>query len=149
MARKTIDASAMFRSMTGHDEAESATSAAQTAQEALDTAPQTEVHPVKKTITPACPTQTRRASKRRETKSLMDKQTVKQGFYLTPRVYEALLLHKASNMLSARSDSAIVNAALSQYLASEINALNGLDETMDQNTRLRTALAAVAKEPAT
>lgn len=60
-----------------------------------------------------------------------DRQSVKLGFYLTPRIYEAIQLHKAVNFIGAHNDSQIVNKALAMYLASELDALKACESEGD------------------
>ncbi len=71
----------------------------------------------------------------------MDRQSVKLGFYLTPRIYEAIQLHKNVNFIGVHNDSQIVNKALAAYLSAEIEALAKEDPDAPAEDRLRSASA--------
>ena len=58
-----------------------------------------------------------------ESRERASEQTVKKTFFLTERNYDALKLHHMMYASSAREYSKIVNEALEEYLADEIDAL--------------------------
>ncbi len=127
-SRRTVDTSKMFKSMTGRSEPDAAEASASV------TLTQHEGLPA-----PASKKKTNAAGKREKDANPLDRQTVKLGFYLTPRVYEAMQLHKAVNFIGAHNDSQIVNKALAMYLEKEIEALRSVSENMTADERMRQA----------
>ena len=135
--RRSVDTSGMFKSMTGHTETtpppQEETSSGNVNRVTLPAA--------EYAAAPAAASKKRktRAPRKPRDDDPQDRQTVKLGFYLTPRVYEAIQLHKALNFIGAHNDSQIVNKALAEYLSKEINALRDVDESKTKEERLRIA----------
>ncbi len=99
-------------------------------------------HGAESTVQPAFtppPTKKERKKRKPRVDDPMDRQSVKLGFYLTPRVYEAMQLHKTVNFIGVHNDSQIVNKALSDYLKKELEALKNEDESLPTEERLRAA----------
>lgn len=74
--------------------------------------------------------------------------TVKKSVYLTRRVAEALALRHAGSSKSDRDFSKTVNAALENYLAEEILALEDASRQHlnDEQARYRQALSKIMAE---
>lgn len=133
VAKKTIDTSGMFKSMLG---IEGEHRAPEPTPE-----PERQTQSPQQSQAPKSKHKTDRSTQKHVQKDPMDQQSVKRGVYFTPRVYEAMQLHKMLNGMGSHNDSAILNAALTAYLDTEIHALNAQKTADSQNLRLQKALA--------
>lgn len=157
MAKRTIDTSGFFRSLAAvadesqNDDVETisetkvqATEAEQKSNEIeqLSVAEPVQNEPVSKPKQAAenKPKHAKKAENASKNKSVNDKQNIKLGFYLTPNTFMAMKLHKAVNGFGSHKDSQIINAALTQYLASEIEALKIVGDVSDDDVRFAAAL---------
>ena len=164
-SRRTIDTSKMFRSMTGRDlPADEKLTQAEPAAEAISESipaadkmyEQKKSVSAKKTVgksdtKESLPEKAKKTNPEKKTRAPRtddprDRQSVKLGFYLTPRIYEAIKLHKAVNFIGSHNDSQIVNKALSEYLAKEIAALREVDKKGDCENRVLEAAALLIKK---
>ena len=166
--RRKVDTSAMFKTMTGrNDSADQERNRsvavpaedppAEVLEEAVDLVPEKEseeepaqIHaetkPKKANTTGKTPQKEKTKSEKKKDVNPKDLQSKKLGFYLTPRVYEALKLHAAVNMLGTHNDSQIVNKALTAYLAYEIEVMRGIDENLSNDQRLHAAVRKLYQE---
>lgn len=151
MAKRTVDTSGMFRSMTGRS-----TDSAVEPTPLPSPAPTPPPPPVPSPATtpassPAEPTpesvRTPAESKtsKKQTADARNKQSVKLGFYLTPRIHEALQVRIVSTFSGPRSVSQVVNAALEEYLKAELQVLDELGD-MSDSARLKVAALELAKQ---
>lgn len=138
-SRRRPDTSKMFMSMTGHTEQEEEKSESKIKAEDN---PEKEVSsPEKKSDSKPVKQRKKRSPKKERTDDPQDRQTVKLGFYLTPRVYEAIQLYKSIHFIGAHNDSQIVNKALSEFLKEEIAALQSVENAANSEERMRKASA--------
>ena len=75
-----------------------------------------------------------------------DRQCVKMGCYLTQSNYDALRLHKLVHCMRERSESQIINQALSILLEEEIEILNSINPRLQGDQRIMAALQIALKQ---
>lgn len=128
--RRTVDTSAMFKSMTGR------------------TTPAPEQEPVVQPADPApaveevkAPKKTEPAAKPKKPKTSEESAYEKKvGVRYTQLNSEAMELYKAAHFMAGRVDSKIINMALDEFLAKERLALSKVDKSLSGNDRLREAM---------
>ena len=69
-----------------------------------------------------------------------NKQSEKLSFYLTPRICEALKLHKSTHFIGVHNDSKLINEALSEFFRKELSVLDSLDPELPHEVRLQEAM---------
>ena len=139
--RRRPDTSKMFMSMTGHTEQEEEKSTPESPAPAAVTAEKAEKPKAEPAAAKPAKPRKKRSPRKDRTDDPADRQTVKLGFYLTPRVYEAIQLYKSVHFIGAHNDSQIVNKALSEFLKKEISALQSVDDAASDEERMRKASA--------